>query len=79
MNTNILYNLYAFCAKESKVDIATVGMAKFRQVNPGVISDSDSRVIREFIGKHGQALAKAFPDQKKFADTVAEAIASDKT
>lgn len=69
MNANILYNIYTLCANEGHVDIATIGMAKFRAMHPE-ITDSEAKAIREFVGKHGKALAKAFHDKDKFTKEV---------
>lgn len=65
VNPNHLYALYQCTEKNDAPDLATVGMAMFLQEHPE-ISKEESAAMRLFTGTHGRALAKAYPDEKRF-------------
>ena len=64
MNTNILYDIYKLNHETEGEDL-TVSMAKFQAEHPGAVSHEEAKTIREFIGKHGKALAAAVCMGKK--------------
>lgn len=65
VNPNSLYALYQCTEKNDAPDLATVGMAMFLEEHPE-ISREESEAMRLFTGSHGKALAKAYPDEKRF-------------
>ena len=65
VNPNHLYALYQCTEKNDASDLATVGMAMFLKEHPE-ISREESEAMRLFTGAHGKALAKAYPDEKRF-------------
>lgn len=65
VNPNHLYALYQCTEKNDAPDLATVGMAMFLAEHPE-ISQEESKAMRLFTGAHGQKLAKAYPDEKRF-------------
>ena len=64
-NANDLYVLYQCTEKNDAPDLATVGMAMFLEEHPE-ISKEEGEALRLFTGSHGKALAKAYPDEKRF-------------
>lgn len=72
MNVNILYGIYESTRKNNAPDL-TVGLAMFKAEHPEVeISHEEDKAIRQFIGRHGQALAAGFADgPEAFAAAVA--------
>lgn len=65
VNPNHLYALYQCTEKNDASDLATVGMPMFLEEHPE-ISKEESEAMRLFTGSHGQALSKAYPDEKRF-------------
>ncbi len=65
VNPNHLYALYQCTEKHDASDLATVGMAMFLEEHPE-LSKQEGEAMRQFTGAHGQALAKAYPDEKRF-------------
>ena len=65
VNPNHLYALYQCTEKNDAPDLATVGMAMFLAENPEISREED-KAMRLFVGAHGQKLAKAYPDEKRF-------------
>lgn len=59
MNTNILYDIYTINHQTPGEDL-TVSMAKFQAANPGVLPHEEAKAMREFVGRHGKALAVAY-------------------
>ena len=59
MNTNILYDIYKLNHETEGEDL-TISMAKFQAQLPGVLPHDGAKAMREFIGKHGKALAVAY-------------------
>ncbi len=76
MNAITLYNIYE-TTRENKAPDLTVGLAMFKEKNPGAVTHEEDKAIREFVGRHGQELAAAFPDREKFAAAVAEGVKKD--
>lgn len=80
VNPNTLYDLYETTEKTDAPDLATVGMAMFLKERPD-ISKEESQILREFVGRHGQALGKVYEDETKteqdFVQKVAELIIED--
>ena len=73
MNTNILYDIYTINHQTLGEDL-TVSMAKFQAQLPGVLPHEEAKVMREFIGRHGKALAMAFHKGKATFQAVAEVL-----
>ena len=73
MNTNILYDIYTINHQTPGEDL-TVSMAKFQAQLPGVLPHEEAKVMREFIGGHGKALAMAFRKSKATFQAVAEVL-----
>lgn len=65
VNPNHLYALYQCTEKNDAPDLATVGMAMFLAEHPEISREED-KAMRLFVGAHGQKLAKAYPDEKRF-------------
>ena len=75
MNAIILYGIYE-ATRDNKAPDLTIGLAMYKAEHPEVtITHEEDKAIREFMGKHGQKLAKAFPDPEAFAKAVAKAEA----
>ena len=73
MNTNILYDIYTINHQTPGEDL-TVSMAKFQAQLPGVLPHEEAKVMREFIGRHGKALAVAFRKGKAAFQAVVEVL-----
>lgn len=73
MNTNTLYDIYTI-NKQTPGEDLTVSMAKFQAQHPGVLPHEEAKVMREFIGRHGKALAMAFRKGKATFQAVAEVL-----
>lgn len=58
MNANMLHEIYAINEGTQGEDLS-ISLAKYQAQNPGM-SNEESKAVREFIGSHGPALAKAF-------------------
>lgn len=73
MNTNTLYDIYKLNHQSEGEDL-TVSLAKFQAANPGAVSHEEAKAMREFIGKHGRALAVAFHKGKATFQAVVEVL-----
>ena len=73
MNTNILHDIYTINHQSEGEDL-TVSLAKFQAANPGAVSHEEAKAMREFIGKHGRALAVAYRRGKAAFEGVAEVL-----
>ena len=73
MNTNTLYEIYTI-NKQTPGEDLTISMAKFQAANPGAVSHEEARALREFVGKHGKALAAAFCMGKKAFNVAVEVL-----
>ena len=73
MNTNILYGIYKLNHETEGEDL-TVSMAKFQAEHPNTVSHEEAKAMREFIGKHGRALAVAFHKGKATFQAVVEVL-----
>lgn len=73
MNTNTLYDIYTI-NKQTPGEDLTVSMAKFQAQLPGVLPHEEAKVMREFIGRHGKAMAMAFRKGKATFQAVAEVL-----
>ena len=73
MNTNILYDIYTINHQTTGEDL-TVSMAKFQAANPGVLPHEEAKAMREFVGRHGKALAVAYRKGKAAFEAVAEVL-----
>ena len=71
-----LYELYQITEKNDAPDLATVGMAMLCHEHPE-ITHEEAKAMREFTGRHGKALAAAYPDRAAFEAAVAAGIAAD--
>lgn len=76
VNPNALYELYKITDENNAPDLSTVGMAMFLKEHHE-ISKEESEDMRQFTGAHGEALAKAYPDEKKFCMAYAYGLAAD--
>ena len=73
MNTNILYGIYKLNHETEGEDL-TVSMAKFQAEHQGAVSHEEAKAMREFVGRHGKALAVAFRKGKAAFEAVAEVL-----
>ena len=73
MNTNTLYDIYTI-NKQTPGEDLTVSMAKFQAANPGVLPHEEAKAMREFVGRHGKALAVAYRKGKAAFEAVAEVL-----
>lgn len=73
MNTNTLYDIYTINRQSENEDL-TISMAKFQAEHPNTVSHEEAKAMREFIGKHGKALAVAFRKGKAAFEAVAEVL-----
>ena len=73
MNTNTLYDIYTINHQSEGEDL-TVSLAKFQAERPNTVSHEEAKAMREFIGKHGMALAVAFRKGKAAFEGVAEVL-----
>ena len=73
MNTNTLYDIYKLNHETEGEDL-TISLAKFQAEHQGAVSHEEARAMREFIGKHGKALAAAFCMGKKAFQVAVEVL-----
>ena len=73
MNTNILYDIYTINRQSENEDL-TISMAKFQAEHPNTVSHEEAKAMREFVGRHGTALAVAFRKGKAAFEAVAEIL-----
>ena len=73
MNTNILYDVYTINHQTEGEDL-TVSLAKFQVEHPGAVSHEEAKAMREFMGRHGKALAVAYRKGKAAFEAVAEVL-----
>ena len=73
MNTNILYDIYKLNHETEGEDL-TISMAKFQAELPSVLPHEEAKAMREFVGRHGKALAVAFRKGKAAFEAVAEVL-----
>ena len=73
MNTNTLYDIYTINHQSEGEDL-TVSLAKFQAERPNTVSHEEAKAMREFIGKHGKAVAVAFRKGKAAFEGVAEVL-----
>lgn len=79
MNTNTLYDIYTI-NKQTPGEDLTISLAKYQAEHPGAVSHEEDKAIREFMGRHGQALSRAYPGgYEAFAAAVVQGMAEDKT
>ena len=73
MNTNTLYEIYTI-NKQTPGEDLTISMAKFQAEHQGAVSHEEAKTSREFVGRHGKALAVAFRKGKAAFEAVAEVL-----
>lgn len=73
MNTNILHDIYTI-NRQSEGEDLTVSMAKFQAEHPNTVSHEEAKAMREFVGRHGKALAVAFRKGKAAFEAVSEVL-----
>lgn len=73
MNTNTLYDIYKLNHETEGEDL-TISLAKFQAANPGAVSHEEAKAMREFVGRHGKALAVAYRKGKAAFEAVAEVL-----
>ena len=73
MNTNILYEIYTI-NKQTPGEDLTISLAKFQAEHQGAVSHEEAKAMREFVGRHGKALAVAFRKGKAAFEAVAEVL-----
>lgn len=71
MNTNTLYDIYTI-NKATEGEDLTVSLAKYKAEHP--MDQAEDKAIREFVGRHGKALAVAFRKGKATFEGVAEVL-----
>lgn len=77
MDAKILYKVYETTKEKNAPDL-TLGLAILKDEHPEMkITHEQDKNIREFIGRHGQELAAAFPDKEAFEAAVAAGIKAD--
>ena len=76
MNTNTLYDIYTINRQSENEDL-TISMAKFQAEHPNTVSHEEAKAMREFVGRHGKALAVAFRKGKAAFEAVAEVLYSE--
>lgn len=73
MNTNTLYDIYKLNHETEGEDL-TISLAKYQAERQGALPHEEAKTIREFIGKHGKALAVAYRKGKAAFEAVAEVL-----
>ena len=73
MNTNTLYDIYKLNHETEGEDL-TISMAKFQAEHQGAVSHEEAKTIREFVGRHGKALAVAYRKGKAAFTAVVEVL-----
>ena len=73
MKTNTLYDIYTINHQSEGEDL-TVSMAKLQAEHPNTVPHEEAKAMREFIGKHGRALAVAFHKGKATFQAVVEVL-----
>ena len=73
MNINTLYGIYTI-NKQTPGEDLTISLAKFQAEHPGEVSHEEAKTLREFVGRHGKALAMAFRKGKATFQAVAEVL-----
>ena len=73
MNTNILHDIYTINHQSEGEDL-TVSLAKFQAEHPNTVSHEEAKAMREFVGRHGKALAVAFRKGKAAFQAVVEVL-----
>ena len=73
MNTNILYDIYKLNHETEGEDL-TISLAKFQAEHQGALPHEEAKTIREFVGRHGKALAVAYRKGKAAFTAVAEVL-----
>ena len=73
MNTNILYDIYTINRQSENEDL-TISMAKFQAERPNTVSHEEAKAMREFVGRHGKALAVAARKGKAAFQAVVEVL-----
>ena len=73
MNTNTLYEIYTI-NKQTPGEDLTISLAKFQAEHPNTVSHEEAKAMREFVGRHGKALAVAFRKGKAAFEAVAEVL-----
>ena len=73
MNTNILYEIYTI-NKQTPGEDLTISLAKFQAEHQGAVSHEEAKAMREFVGRHGKALAVAFRKGKAAFQAVVEVL-----
>ena len=73
MNTNTLYDIYKLNHETEGEDL-TISLAKFQAEHQGAVSHEEARAMREFVGRHGKALAVAYRKGKAAFTAVVEVL-----
>jgi len=73
MNTNILHDIYTINHQTPGEDL-TISMAKYHADHPGAVSHEEAKTLREFVGRHGKALAVAYRKGKAAFEAVVEVL-----
>ena len=71
MNINTLYDIYKLNHETEGEDL-TVSLAKYKAEHP--MDQAEDKAIREFVGRHGKALAMAFRKGKAAFEAVVEVL-----
>ena len=73
MNTNTLYDIYKLNHETEGEDL-TISLAKYQAEHQGAVSHEEAKAMREFVGRHGKALAVAFRKGKAAFQAVVEVL-----
>lgn len=73
MNANTLYEIYTI-NKQTPGEDLTISLAKFQAEHPGEVSHEEAKTLREFVGRHGKALAVAYRKGKAAFQAVVEVL-----
>ena len=73
MNTNTLYEIYKLNHETEGEDL-TISLAKYQAEHQGAVSHEEAKTMREFVGRHGKALAVAYRKGKATFQAVVEVL-----
>ena len=73
MNTNTLYDIYKLNHETEGEDL-TISLAKYQAEHQGAVSHEEAKTLREFVGRHGKALAVAYRKGKAAFTAVVEVL-----
>ena len=75
IDSDTLYEVYKTTEHNHDPDLV-FGLARLRVKRPDITQEQD-RAMREFMGRYGSELARAYPDREKFAAVVEKGVLTD--